>query len=125
MNLNSSVLAYLNFLKRRSVGEPSLGIEDFDANQKALFEIAMLNWFQGTPFTVRETIGQSELGSPATLHKRLQRLIAQNMLSSVCMGADRRTKFVMPTAKGLEYLHWLGKQLPISGSLPKEPSLTE
>ena len=125
MNPSPLAKAYLKFLKLSAAVDRLPGFEDFDANGKALFEVAMLNWFQGTPFTVRETINQSELGSPATLHKRLQRLIAQNMLSSVCMGSDRRTKFVMPTTKGLEYLDWLGKQLPISNSLPKEPSLTE
>ena len=91
---------------------------EFDANHKALFESAVIHWSLGKPLSVLETINQAELGSPATLHKRLQRLIAQDIVQSECSEADKRTKFISPTPKGMSYLEWVGdkmlKSLPLS-----------
>ena len=90
----------------------------FDANHKALFESAVIHWSLGKPLSVLETINQAELGSPATLHKRLQRLIAQDFVQSECSEADKRTKFISPTPKGMRYMAWIGdkmlKSLPLS-----------
>jgi DNA-binding MarR family transcriptional regulator len=76
-----------------------------------LFEVAALHWSAGEALTVREMIDQSDLGSPATLHKRLQRLIAQDFLKAEVEASDRRTKYILPTTKGLKYAHWLGDKL--------------
>lgn len=84
---------------------------EFDANHKVLFESSVIHWSLGKPLSVLETISQSELGSPATLHKRLQRLIAQDFLKSECTGADKRTKFISPTPKGISYMEWVGDKL--------------
>ncbi len=67
-----------------------------------------MHWSLGKSLSVLETIRQTELGSPATLHKRLTRLIAQEFLKSEALGADKRTKFVFPTDKGLSYMDWVG-----------------
>jgi hypothetical protein len=124
MNPDPLAQAYLHFLQLSSAVTKLPEFEGFDANHKALFESVMLSWFEGKALTVRETIGQSALGSPATLHKRLQRLIGQNLVISKRFGKDRRTKFVLPTDKGLAYLDWLG-QLQGSTAAPKEPLLNE
>ena len=103
--------AYLRFLQLVSAFENLPGLEDFDANERALFETLALRWSQGQPMTVREAIGLSELGSPATLHKRLQRVIGKDLLVAYHEGHDRRTKFLKPSDKGLAYIEWLGQQL--------------
>lgn len=105
--------AYLRFLQLVSAVEALPGLEKFDANEKALFDTVVLRWSQGTPLTVREAIHQAELGSPATLHKRLQRLIAKDLLLSEHQGNDRRTKYLMPSQKGLVYIEWLSTQLAV------------
>ncbi len=111
MKLSPHAEAYLRFL-RLSTGIVVIpGFEHLDANHKALFEVAAVHWAAGEPLTVREIIDQSELGSPATLHKRLQSLIAQNFLKAESEAADRRTKYISPTPKGLKYAHWLGDKL--------------
>lgn len=115
--------AYLDFLKLSAAIEELPGFEDFDANHKALFETVVLNWFLGKPLTVRETISQAALGSPATLHKRLQRLIAQDLVASESPATDRRTKFVSPTQKGLNYAHWQGQKLQQAQRSSKKKSL--
>jgi DNA-binding MarR family transcriptional regulator len=103
--------AYLNFRKLTSALEAMPGFEAFDANHKALFEVVVMHWSQGNPLTVQDTIGQTALGSPATLHKRLQNLIAQDLVKSDRVGTDLRAKFVSPTDKGLKYADWVGEKL--------------
>jgi hypothetical protein len=105
--------AYLRFLQLVSAVETLPGLEKFDANEKALFDSVALRWSQGKPLTVREAINQAELGSPATLHKRLQRLIAKDLLLSQHEGHDRRTKFLLPSQKGMVYIEWLSTQLAV------------
>ena len=122
MKLDSAAQAYLHFLQLSSGFVQMPALEGFDANHKALFESVALSWYLGKPITVRETIGQSALGSPATLHKRLQRLIDQKLLSAQSFGKDRRTKFVQPTEKGLAFLNWLG-QLQATAATPQEQRL--
>jgi hypothetical protein len=91
--------------------QPLLKSGETSANHKVLFEAAAVHWAAGEPLTVREIIYQSALGSPATLHKRLQSLIAQDFLKAESETADRRTKYISPTPKGLKYAHWLGDKL--------------
>lgn len=102
---------YLRFVRLTSALEDWPGLEPLDANHKALFEAAVVHWSQDNPLSVQEMIHQAHLGSPATLHKRLQRLIAQGLLSSETLETDRRTKLVRPTDKGMAYAHWAGEQL--------------
>ena len=105
--------AYLRFLQLVSAVEAPPGLEQFDANEKALFDSVVLRWAQGAPLTVREAIGQADLGSPATLHKRLQRLIAKDLLVAEHQGQDRRTKYLMPSQQGMVYIEWLSTQLSV------------
>jgi len=103
--------AYLRFLQLVSAVEAMPGLEDFDANEKALFDLLSLAWSQSAPMTVRGAINQSNLGSPATLHKRLKRLIAKDLIETQFEGQDRRTKYLHVTAKGLAYIEWLSSQM--------------
>ena len=103
--------AYLRFLELASAVEALPGMDFFDPNHKALFEAILLSWSKGQPMTVREAIGRAELGSPATLHKRLVRLRQADLVSVEFIEGDRRSKLLVPTEKGLEYASKLGSQL--------------
>ena len=103
--------AYLRFLELASAVETLPGMDFFDPNHKALFEVILLSWSKGQPMTVREAIGRAELGSPATLHKRLVRLRQADLVSVEFIQGDRRSKLLVPTEKGLEYASKLGSQL--------------
>ncbi len=110
-NLSPLQGAYLNFLQLVSAVKAMPGLEDFDANEKALFDSLSLAWSQGTPLTVRGAISQVHLGSPATLHKRLMRLIEKDLLVAEHEGSDRRTKYLRPSSKGLAYIAWISNQM--------------
>lgn len=103
--------AYLRFLQLVSAVEAMPGLEDFDANEKALFDTLSLAWSKGAPLTVRGAINQENLGSPATLHKRLKRLIAKELIVAGFEDQDRRTKYLRPSEKGLAYIEWLSSQM--------------
>jgi DNA-binding MarR family transcriptional regulator len=105
--------AYLRFLQLVTVVEAMPGLGDFDANEKALFDSICLGWSQGKAMTVREAIGQTSLGSPATLHKRLKRLIAKELIVAAHEGQDRRTKYLVPSEKGLVYIEWLSSKMQL------------
>jgi len=105
--------AYLRFLQLISAVEAMPGLEDFDANERALFESLCLSWSQENPMTVRQAISQTSLGSSATLHKRLQRLIAKGLIVTEVAEGDRRTKYLHPSEKGLNYVNWLSSQMKL------------
>lgn len=104
-----TVATYLRFLQLAAAVELLPGMDRFEANEKALFEEIMLAWSKNAPLTVRQAIGLERLGSPATLHKRVSRLRKMELIDASCVAGDRRTKYLVPTSKGLEYAEGLGK----------------
>lgn len=101
--------AYLQMLEIASAVKLLPGMDRFGIDEKALFEAIMLAWGQDNPLTVQQTINIKELGSPATLHKRLSRLRAMDLVTVLAVEENRRTKFLGPSAKGLKYAMLLGQ----------------
>lgn len=106
---------YLRFLELTSAVEALPGMDFFDPNHKALFEAILLRWSQGQAMTVREAIHLAQLGSPATLHKRLVRLRKANLIAVKSIESDRRTKLLVPTEQGLDYVSHFGHRLTQAG----------
>ena len=102
------VSAYLRFLQLANVIQALPDGQEMDANEKALLQAIVLRWYENQPMTVREAIGLAELGSPATLHKRITRLREKDMLSNLNLEGDRRAKFLIPTQRTLDYFQNLG-----------------
>ena len=103
--------AYLRFLQLAKVIQALPDGMEMDANEKALLQAVVLRWYEGEPMTVREAIGLFELGSPATLHKRITRLRDKDMLSTLNQEGDRRAKFLIPTQRTLDYFSHLGQSM--------------
>ena len=100
--------AYLRFLQlARVIRVLPEGLE-MDANESALLQAVVLRWYENHPMTVREAIALAELGSPATLHKRVTRLREKEMLTTLNLEGDRRAKFLIPTQRTLDYFKHLG-----------------
>lgn len=99
--------AYLRFLElSRAIKENDA--DALTANQKALLELVSLAWHSGEPMSVRQAIDLSQLGSPATLHKRLTFLRNSGYLEEISVEGDRRTKLLGPTVKTLRLFEQLG-----------------
>ncbi|PUE48043.1 hypothetical protein B9Z47_09395 [Limnohabitans sp. 2KL-1] len=103
--------AYLRFLQLAKVVQALPDGQDMDANEVALLESVVLRWYENQPMTVREAIGLADLGSPATLHKRITRLREKDMLSTLNQDGDRRAKFLIPTQRTLNYFNNLGRSM--------------
>lgn len=103
--------AYLRFLQLAKVVQALPGGQEMDANELALLQSVVLRWYENKPMTVREAIGLAELGSPATLHKRITRLREKDMLSTLNLEGDRRAKFLLPTQRTLDYFQNLGQSM--------------
>ncbi len=103
--------AYLRFLQLSKVLQALPDGQKMDANESALLQSVVLRWYEDQPMTVREAIGLAELGSPATLHKRITRLREKDMLSTLNQEGDRRAKFLIPTQRTLDYFQHLGQSM--------------
>lgn len=103
--------AYFRFLQLAKAVEALPDGTPLDANESALLEAVVLRWHEGHPMTVREAIGLADLGSPATLHKRVTRLRQKEMLDALSEAGDRRAKFLVPSPKALDYFERLGQSL--------------
>jgi len=103
--------AYLRFLQLAKVVQALPDGQAMDANEEALLQAVVLRWYEFKPMTVREAIALAELGSPATLHKRISRLREKDMLSTLSLEGDRRAKFLIPTQRTLDYFEHLGQTM--------------
>lgn len=103
--------AYFRFLQLARAVEALPDGAPMDANESALLEAVVLRWHEGQAMTVREAINLADLGSPATLHKRITRLRNKDMLDTYSEPGDRRAKFLIPSQKALEYFDRLGQSL--------------
>jgi hypothetical protein len=105
--------AYLRFLQlARTVEAAAPGtVASMDANESALLEAVVLRWHEGLPMTVREAIHLADLGSPATLHKRITRLRQKELLDAQFEPGDRRAKYLVPTQQALDHFHQLGQSM--------------
>ena len=108
---SSSANAYFRFLQLAKTIQKLPDAPLLDANEKALLEEIVLNWFEKNPMTVREAINLSSLGSPATLHKRITRLRQRDFLMAFNQEDDKRAKFLIPTQKTLALFGDFGKKM--------------
>ncbi len=106
--------AYLRFLQLARAVETLPDGTLMDANESALLEAVVLRWHEGQPMTVREAINLAQLGSPATLHKRITRLRAKDLLATYSEPGDRRAKFLVPTQQALDHFHQLGQTMQLA-----------
>jgi DNA-binding MarR family transcriptional regulator len=82
-----------------------------DANENALLEAIAVHWYEERPMTVRAAIGLAHLGSPATLHKRITRLRAKDLVQTFNQANDKRAKYLIPTDKTLAMFSDYGNKM--------------
>lgn len=111
MKNNSTANAYLRFLQLAKGIQQLPDAPQLDANEKALLEDVALRWFENRPMTVREAIGLAQLGSPATLHKRITRLRQKDLLMTFNQPEDKRAKYLIPTDKTIAMFGDFGKKM--------------
>lgn len=106
--------AYFRFLQLAKAFQSDNEGLAMDANERALLDAVALCWFEGHPMTVREAIALDQLGSPATLHKRITRLRQKDMLLAFNQEGDRRAKYLIPSEKTLAFFDHLGHNMQMA-----------
>jgi hypothetical protein len=108
---SASANAYMRFLQLAKSVQALPDGPNLDANEKALLEEIALSWFENRVMTVREAIGLTHLGSPATLHKRITRLRQKDLLKTFNQPEDKRAKYLSPTDQTIAMFRDFGKKM--------------
>lgn len=58
---------------------------------------------KGKPLTVSEVMRLENLGSPGTIHRRLETLRRAGLIEQIFKNDDRRTKYLVPTTVANRY----------------------
>jgi hypothetical protein len=117
-NKSATAHAYMRFLQLARSVQQLPDAPQLDANEKALLEEIVLRWFENRVMTVREAIGLSHLGSPATLHKRITRLRQKDLLKTFNQTEDKRAKYLIPTDKTIALFGDFGKKMSTAIATP-------
>lgn len=100
---------YLSFLLETAETVPCKHFQiDFTA-QKLLEIIACCAYYE--PLTVTEAMELREIGSPATVHRKLDDLLIAGLIEHQYEGDNRRTKFLVLTPKSINYFNSLSDSM--------------
>lgn len=106
--------AYMRFLHLAKAVDGSPELPTLDANERALLDILAWEWHNATPMTVMQAMAIKQLGSPATLHRRIARLRKLGMIETQEDGHDTRIKRLALTALARAYYDRLGESLRLA-----------
>ncbi len=113
-NASPLTQAYMRFLQLSQVLDGSKESVQLDANEKALLEALAVRWHAGEPMTVMQAMGLKDLGSPATMHRRIARLRKVGLVETLEDPQDTRIKRLALTDTALGYFEKLGAQLQLA-----------
>lgn len=90
---------YVEYLKKSDAVETI-----FDHTERRLFEAIAVRWAELNYMTVTEAMQLNFVASPATIHRKLDHLIQIGLVKTKYEGINRRTKYLVLTNWGINYL---------------------
>lgn len=99
---------YLHYLKQ---SQKTKLHQSFFAGQpicEKLLGLIAIETEAGKPYTVSEIMRLQNLGSPGTIHRRLEILRRAGLVDQVFKNGDRRTRYVVPTTFANRYFKCMG-----------------
>lgn len=96
---------YFNFLNKKMAVDLKTGLS---IEELQLLEFLTANALNGLPLRVAGAMSLEKFASPATLHRRLDALIDAGYIRHKFQD-DRRTKFLVPTAKAINHFDKIAK----------------
>ncbi len=78
-------------------------LAELDLVSLRMLEILTLQHIENKPMTVTEVMALQTLGSPATLHRKLDGLRDAGYVESFSLPNDKRTKYLKPCAKAMKH----------------------
>lgn len=110
-SVNSPSAVYMRFLRLVKALEGAGSTPQMDANESALLNALAERWHAGHPMTIMQAMALSDLGSPATLHRRIMRLRQLGMIDAVEDDTDTRVRHLVLTPAAVDYFEKLSKTL--------------
>jgi len=101
---------YIRFLNLKNTLLQNEVDRELDLTSQKLLDLVALSEHRGQRMTVSESMSLS-LASPATLHRKIDELLAKNYVTLEFDGQDKRTKYVTLTKKSIKHFSELGKIL--------------
>jgi Leucine-rich repeat (LRR) protein len=105
---NNHYVHFLNLLKAIEAKDNHPAIDE--TSKQVLNEIA-LGVANDLPLTVSDVMSLKHIGSPATLHRKLNQLIAAHLVQAAFEGSNRRTKYMNLTSQGTAYFRRLAQAM--------------
>ena len=100
---------YIQFLKLSQTLTQKELSNELDMTTIKLMEMIVVNHSKNTSLTVSEAMALASMGSPATMHRKIDILRKQGWIDLLHEGEDRRTKYLSPTARTTKYFDSLSK----------------
>lgn len=82
-------------------------------NHMALFEIVALKHAQGQTMTISQAMALRHMASSSTLHVRIDDLREAGMIQVMHKESRKRSKYLIPSKKGEQYLQLIGELLRV------------
>ena len=102
---------YINFLNLLKALEPSTDEALQDSTCKQILEEIAIGVSNDKLLTVSDVMSFKQLGSPATLHRKLDVLLNAKLVESIFQGNNRRTKYINLTSSGQAYFERLSSAI--------------
>ncbi|CAB4122727.1 hypothetical protein UFOVP33_43 [uncultured Caudovirales phage] len=87
-----------------------------DRTAQCLLEVIACT--RNDPLTVSEAMGMADIGSPATLHRKLDDLREAGLIEQIQIDGNRRTKYVIPTKKAMTHFERLSTAMVKAMQVP-------
>jgi len=103
--------SYIRFLNCIDALEEKGGVKKLDAIEAQLLDWVMVTDAQGCEILVGDLLLLSHIGSQATLHGRVQKLIELGYVKQALDSVDGRKKKILPTKLAIKRYEMLSKLL--------------
>ncbi len=102
---------YLRFLALAHAVTANLENDALDATAMRLLDTIAVAVAQNNALTVTQAMQLSNIASPATIHRKLDALYENELIKHVFRDKNRRTKYLITTAKAEKHFIDLGNAL--------------
>jgi len=110
-DLQANHRMFFRFLKLTQEVNRKLLDSELTPRENHLLQEVVLCYFENRALTVRQALALDELGSPATLHKRIKRLRHAGLLSFKQEDTDHRTKYLIATPLATLHFERIGEAM--------------
>ena len=107
-NLPKQFETYLRFVRLAAQLESQSKIPELDEIEKDLLNVIALHLSEDRSLLVSDVIYLKQIGSPATLHRRLSKLVTADLIR-FSSDVDGRKKYIELAPKSIDYIARLGE----------------